>query len=87
MALRWSLSARPFFSGLLFLLSAWLTRAGYWRTAAALLGGLVAAAGLRFGLDMVAYRFDWWTLRRRRPTPRSITYAPVPCSGSAPGWD
>jgi hypothetical protein len=63
------------FSGLLFLLCAWLTRAGYWRTAAALLGGLVAGA-LRFGLDMVAYRFDWWSFGDVGYAP-VITYAPT----------
>ena len=35
---------------LLFSLSGWLTRAGYWRIAASLLSGLVAAA-FAFGLD------------------------------------
>lgn len=63
------------FSGLLFLVCAWLTRAGYWRAAAALLGGLVAGA-LRFGLDMVAYHFDWWNFGDTAYAP-IITYAPV----------
>ncbi len=63
------------FSGLLFLFSAWVTRAGYWRTAAALLGGL-AAAGFRFGVDMIAYRFDWWTFGDTPYAP-VVTYAPV----------
>ena len=67
--------AASIFSGLLFLVCAWLTRAGYWRTAAALLGGLVAGA-LRFGLDMVAYRFDWWSFGDSAYAP-IITYAPV----------
>lgn len=63
------------FSGLLFLVCAWLTRAGYWRTAAALLGGLVAA-GFRFGVDMAAYRFDWWSFGEDPYAP-VVTYAPV----------
>lgn len=63
------------FSALLFLACAWLTRAGYWRTAAALLGGLIAGAA-RFGLDVLAYRFDWWTQGEEAYAP-VVTYAPV----------
>jgi hypothetical protein len=67
--------AASLFSGLLFLITAWITRAGYWRTAAALLGGLTAA-GFRFGIDMVAYHFDWWTFGDTPYAP-VVTYAPV----------
>jgi len=63
------------FSVLLFLLCAWLTRASYWRCAAALMGGLIAAA-FRFGLDMVAYRFDWWSFGDTPYAP-IVTYVPV----------
>ena len=69
------IAAASVFSGLLFLVCAWLTRAPYWRAAAALLGGLVAAA-LRFCLDMVAFHFDWWTFGDVGYAP-VITYAPV----------
>ena len=63
------------FSVLLFLGSVWLTRAGYWRTAAALMGGLLAA-GLRFGVDMAAFHFDWWSFGDTAYAP-VVTYAPV----------
>ncbi len=45
---------------LLFSLSGWLTRAGYWRIAASLLSGVVAA-GFAFGLDLLAFEFGWWS--------------------------
>lgn len=67
--------AASVFSGLLFLVCAWLTRAGYWRTAAALLGGLVAAA-VRYGVDMAAFQFDWWSFGGAGNAP-VITYAPI----------
>jgi hypothetical protein len=69
------ISAASAFSVLLLVFCAWLTRASYWRTAAALMGGLCAAA-LRFGLDMVAYEFDWWTFGDTAYAP-VITYVPV----------
>lgn len=69
------ISAASAFSVLLLVFCAWLTRASYWRTAAALMGGL-CAAGLRFGLDMVAYQFDWWTFGDTAYAP-VITYVPV----------
>lgn len=69
------IAAASVFSGLLFLVCAWLTRAPYWRAAAALLGGLVAAA-LRFCLDMVAFHFDWWNFGDVAYAP-IITYAPI----------
>ncbi|MFZ4607839.1 MAG: hypothetical protein ACOYM5_16435 [Caulobacter sp.] len=63
------------FSVLLFLGCVWLSRAGYWRTAAALMGGM-AAAGLRFGVDMTVFHFDWWTFGDTSYAP-VVTYAPV----------
>ena len=63
------------FSVLLFLGCVWLTRAGYWRTAAALMGGLVASA-MRFGLDMAAFHFDWWSFGDTAYAP-VVTYAPI----------
>ncbi len=69
------ISAASAFSVLLLVLCAWLTRANYWRTAAALMGGLCAGA-LRFGLDMVAYEFDWWSFGDTPYAP-IITYVPV----------
>ncbi|HRD29058.1 MAG TPA: hypothetical protein PLO65_12225 [Caulobacter sp.] len=63
------------FSGLLFLACAWTTRAGYWRTAAALMGGLAAAA-LRFGVDMAAFHLDLWTFGETAYAP-VVTYVPV----------
>lgn len=63
------------FSVLLFLGCVWLTRASYWRTAAALMGGLAAAA-MRFGVDMAAFRFDWWSFGDTPYAP-VVTYAPV----------
>ena len=67
--------AASVFSGLLFLVCAWLTRACYWRTAAALLGGL-AAAGFRYGVDMAAFHFDWWSFGDAANAP-VITYVPI----------
>lgn len=69
------ISVASVFSVLLLGFCVWLTRASYWRTAAALMGGLCAAA-VRFGLDMVAYRFDWWTFGDTPYAP-VITYVPV----------
>lgn len=69
------ISVASVFSVLLLGVCAWLTRASYWRAAAALLGGLCAGA-LRFGLDMLAYNFDWWTFGDTAYAP-IITYAPV----------
>ena len=67
------------FSGLLFLGVAWLTRAGYWRTAAALLSGLVAAA-FAFGVDRAAFEFGWWTYGKM------VTHAPVAAYATTALW-
>ncbi len=67
------------FSGLLFLGVAWLTRAGYWRVAAALMSGLVAAA-FAFGLDRAAFEFGWWTYGKMD------THAPVLAYASTALW-
>ncbi|MFZ5669340.1 MAG: hypothetical protein ACOY4K_07585 [Pseudomonadota bacterium] len=64
------------FSVLLFLFSAWLTRASYWRIAAALLGG-VAAAFLSFGVDIAAAAFGWWTYGPTEAHAPIAAYAPV----------
>jgi hypothetical protein len=62
------------FSGLLFLGGAWLTRAGYWRVAAALMSGLVAAA-FAFGLDRAAFEFGWWTWGKMETSAPVLAYA------------
>jgi hypothetical protein len=67
------------FSGLLFLGVAWLTRAGYWRTAAALLSGLVAAA-FAFGVDRAAFEFGWWSYGKM------VTHAPVAAYATTALW-
>ena len=67
------------FSGLLFLGVAWLTRAGYWRTAAALLSGMVAAA-FAFGVDRAAFEFGWWTYGKMD------THAPVAAYATTALW-
>lgn len=46
-------------SPVIFGVAVWLTRAGMKRTAAALAGGLVAAA-INIGWDALAFRMDWW---------------------------
>lgn len=67
------------FSALLFLGVAWLTRAGYWRVAAALMSGLVAAA-FAFGLDRAAFEFGWWSYGKMD------THAPVVAYASTALW-
>jgi len=69
------ISAASAFSVLLLVFSRLADPRSYWRTAAALMGGL-CAAGLRFGLDMIAYQFDWWTFGDTAYAP-VITYVPV----------
>lgn len=59
---------------LLFSLSGWLTRASYWRIAASLLGGLVAA-GFAFGLDLAAFEFGWWSFGQMEMHAPIETYA------------
>lgn len=59
---------------LLFSLSGWLTRAGYWRIAASLLSGLVAAA-FAFGLDRAAFEFGWWSYGEMETHAPIATYA------------
>lgn len=61
-------------SVLLFSLAGWLTRAGYWRVAAALLGGLVAA-GFAFTLDYAAFEFGWWSYGHMEIHAPVATYA------------
>lgn len=62
------------FSGLLFLGGAWLTRAGYWRVAAALMSGLVAAA-FAFCVDRAAFEFGWWTYGKMETHAPIVAYA------------
>lgn len=64
------------FSVLLFLLCAWLTKASYWRIAAALMGGLVAA-GLNVGWDVVAFQTGWWTYGPAQAHAPILAYAPT----------
>lgn len=59
---------------LLFSLSGWLTRAGYWRVAASLLSGLVAA-GFAFALDIAAFEFGWWSYGKMEMHAPVATYA------------
>jgi hypothetical protein len=59
---------------LLFSLAGWLTRASYWRIAAALLSGLVAA-GFAFGLDRAAFEFGWWSYGEMEMHAPVATYA------------
>ncbi|MDP1631817.1 MAG: hypothetical protein Q8L66_10405 [Caulobacter sp.] len=64
------------FSALLFALTAWFTRASYWRVAAALMGGLVAAA-LSLGWDVLAFEMGWWRYGYTKAHAPITAYAPV----------
>lgn len=59
---------------LLFSLAGWATRAGYWRVAASLLGGVVAA-GFAFALDIAAFEFGWWSYGKMELHAPVATYA------------
>lgn len=63
-------------SVLAFIGCAWITRAGYWRSAAAIIGGLVGAA-LAFCVDMAAFEFGWWRYGSGENHAPVIAYAPV----------
>jgi hypothetical protein len=59
-----------------FFACAWITRAGYWRAAAALIGGLVGGA-LAFAMDTAAFEFGWWRYGATQSHAPILAYVPV----------